>query len=147
MGPFSNPNTNTNASTSTDAPHIPYATEATQEHEHEVDLLKLRRLLGRLSPLEQDAVMSYAGGEDSLRQIGERHGVSREWVNQIRRRVLTQLRLGLRVDFDLRTLHPHGAHEDVERSLSQDVTDIDERCTDDGSSKDYVSDLAVYHRK
>lgn len=67
--------------------------EAYTEHDRKC----LQAALARLTPLERRAVLSYSRDVDSLRAIGEEFGVSREWVNQIRRRVLAQLRLTLRV--------------------------------------------------
>jgi RNA polymerase sigma factor (sigma-70 family) len=62
------------------------------------DLENLSAALNKLSPFEKAAVLSYGGGATStLRVIGEEFGVSREWVNQTRKRVLGQLRHMLHV--------------------------------------------------
>jgi DNA-directed RNA polymerase specialized sigma subunit len=68
--------------------------------EAEYDLVKLRRALKRLSAVEQDAVMTYSGDCPPLRVVGEAHGISREWVNQTRKRAIRALRGALRVRYD-----------------------------------------------
>ena len=42
-------------------------------------------------------MLSYGGEMPPLREIGDNHGVSREWVNQTRKKVIAQLRYTLRV--------------------------------------------------
>jgi DNA-directed RNA polymerase specialized sigma subunit len=61
------------------------------------DLRKMERALRRLSPVEHAAVMTYTGECPPLRVVGEAHGISREWVNQTRKKALRALRGSLRV--------------------------------------------------
>jgi DNA-directed RNA polymerase specialized sigma subunit len=67
------------------------------EREHKVDIDKMKRRMKTLSPLQVAAVNTYAQDSASLKSIGETFGVSREWVNQTRKRVVRDLRLSLRV--------------------------------------------------
>lgn len=61
------------------------------------DLEKLDRALHRLSSVEKAAVLTYGGDSPPLRVVGEEHGISREWVNQTRKKALRNLRGSLRV--------------------------------------------------
>ena len=61
------------------------------------DLERLQKALNKLSAFEREAVLSYGGQMPPLREIGDSHGVSREWVNQTRKKVIAQLRYSLRV--------------------------------------------------
>lgn len=67
------------------------------DKEMQADIDRLRRALAKLSPFEREAVLSYGGEMPPLREIGDHHGVSREWVNQTRKKVIAQLRYTLRV--------------------------------------------------
>ena len=67
------------------------------EGEMKSDLERLQKALNKLSPFEREAVLSYGGEMPPLREIGDNHGVSREWVNQTRKKVIAQLRYALRV--------------------------------------------------
>jgi RNA polymerase sigma factor (sigma-70 family) len=67
------------------------------EGEMQSDIERLKKALGRLTEFEREAVLSYGGEMPPLREIGEQHGVSREWVNQTRKKVIAQLRYTLRV--------------------------------------------------
>ena len=68
-----------------------------RDGEMQADVDRLRRALAKLSPFEREAVLSYGGEMPPLREIGDNHGVSREWVNQTRKKVIGQLRYTLRV--------------------------------------------------
>lgn len=61
------------------------------------DIEKMKRAMKRLTPVEQAAVMTYSGDCPPLRVVGEAHGISREWVNQTRKRAIRALRGSLRV--------------------------------------------------
>ena len=62
------------------------------------DLRRLHKELSKLTPFERASALTYGGSENApLRRIGDEFGVSREWVNQTRKRVLTTLRNALRV--------------------------------------------------
>lgn len=61
------------------------------------DIERLKKALSRLTEFERESVLSYGGDMPPLREIGEQHGVSREWVNQTRKKVIAQLRYTLRV--------------------------------------------------
>ena len=67
------------------------------EAEMASDIERLKKALGRLTDFERESVLSYGGDMPPLRVIGEHHGVSREWVNQTRKKVIAQLRYTLRV--------------------------------------------------
>ena len=67
------------------------------EREHKVDIDKMKRRMKTLSPFQVAAVNTYTQDSASLKSIGETFGVSREWVNQTRKRVVRDLRLSLRV--------------------------------------------------
>jgi len=65
--------------------------------EAQYDVDKLKKALTRLTPVERAAVMTYSGDCPPLRVVGEEHGISREWVNQTRKRAIRALRGALRV--------------------------------------------------
>lgn len=65
--------------------------------EMQSDINRLKKALNKLTPFEREAVLSYGGEMPPLREIGDQHGVSREWVNQTRKKVIAQLRYTLRV--------------------------------------------------
>jgi RNA polymerase sigma factor (sigma-70 family) len=65
--------------------------------EMQPDIERLKKALTKLNEFEREAVLTYGGEMPPLREIGEQHGVSREWVNQTRKRVISQLRYTLRV--------------------------------------------------
>jgi len=65
--------------------------------ELEYDIEKLKKAMTRLTPVERAAVMTYSGDCPPLRVVGEEHGISREWVNQTRKRAIRALRGALRV--------------------------------------------------
>ncbi len=80
---------------SDDAPYDIPAEEP--EREAKMDLEKLRRRMRHLTPFQIAAVNTYAQESPPLKSIGEKYGVSREWVNQTRKRVVRDLRASLRV--------------------------------------------------
>jgi len=67
------------------------------EHEARADLDKLRKRMRTLTPFQVAAVNTYTQESPPLKSIGEKYGVSREWVNQTRKRVVRDLRASLRV--------------------------------------------------
>lgn len=69
--------------------------EEIRESKHDLD--KMKRAMKRLTPVEKAAVLTYGGDAPPLRVVGEEHGISREWVNQTRKRALRTLRSALRV--------------------------------------------------
>lgn len=73
------------------------STEEEPESESHYDIEKLERAMSRLTPVERAAVMTYSGECPPLRVVGEEHGISREWVNQTRKRAIRALRGALRV--------------------------------------------------
>ena len=54
--------------------------------------------LAERNDFQREAVKTYAQESPPLKAIGARYGVSREWVNQTRKRVVSDLRAALRVD-------------------------------------------------
>ena len=68
------------------------------DHESRADLEKLRKKMRHLSPFQVAAVSTYTTEAPALKTIGAEYGVSREWVNQTRKRVVRDLRAALRVD-------------------------------------------------
>ena len=73
------------------------AAEKEPEGEAHYDIEKLQRAMARLTPVERAAVMTYSGECPPLRVVGAAHGISREWVNQTRKRAIRALRGTLRV--------------------------------------------------
>lgn len=71
--------------------------DADDQREHKHDLDKMRRAMKRLSPVERAAVLTYGGEAPPLRVVGEEHGISREWVNQTRKKAIRTLRAAMRV--------------------------------------------------
>jgi len=67
------------------------------EREAKADIEKLRKRMRHLTPFQVAAVNTYAQESPPLKSIGEKYGVSREWVNQTRKRVVRDLRASLRV--------------------------------------------------
>ena len=57
----------------------------------------MKRAMKRLTPVEKAAVLTYGGDTPPLRVVGEEHGISREWVNQTRKRAIRTLRAAMRV--------------------------------------------------
>jgi RNA polymerase sigma factor (sigma-70 family) len=72
-----------------------YEVEETREHKHDLD--KMKKAMKRLTPVEKAAVLTYGGDTPPLRVVGEEHGISREWVNQTRKRAIRTLRAAMRV--------------------------------------------------
>lgn len=68
------------------------------EHELKADLDVLKKKMRHLNDFQREAVKTYAQESPPLKAIGARYGVSREWVNQTRKRVVSDLRAALRVD-------------------------------------------------
>lgn len=78
-----------------DVPYEIPAQEAESEAKKDVELL--RKKLRNLTPFQLEAVKSYTFEGPALKTIGASHGVSREWVNQTRKKVLRDLRAAMRV--------------------------------------------------
>jgi RNA polymerase sigma factor (sigma-70 family) len=68
------------------------------ERELKADLEVLKKKMRHLNEFQREAVKTYAQESPPLKAIGARYGVSREWVNQTRKRVVSDLRAALRVD-------------------------------------------------
>ena len=68
------------------------------ERESKADLDVLKKKMRHLNDFQREAVKTYAQESPPLKAIGARYGVSREWVNQTRKRVVSDLRAALRVD-------------------------------------------------
>lgn len=62
-----------------------------------LDVQRMEKLLARLSPVERDVVQTFGDEETTLREVCERHDVSREWGRRVRRNALGKLRAALRV--------------------------------------------------
>jgi RNA polymerase sigma factor (sigma-70 family) len=67
------------------------------ERELKADLEVLKRKMRHLNEFQREAVKTYAQESPPLKAIGARYGVSREWVNQTRKKVVQDLRAALRV--------------------------------------------------
>lgn len=70
--------------------------EPERESRHDVE--KMRRRMRHLTPFQLAAIKSYVSEGMPLKDIGEEYGVSREWVNQTRKKVMRDLRASLRVE-------------------------------------------------
>jgi len=102
-----NPNSNNVIAIGTPAPRRAddsYDTEMAYElpydepdHESRADLEKLRKKMRHLTPFQIAAVQTYTTESPALKTIGAEYGVSREWVNQTRKKVVRDLRAALRV--------------------------------------------------
>ena len=80
-----------------DSSRFDLSDDAPEPREHKHDLDKMRRAMKRLTPVEKAAVLTYGGEAPPLRIVGEEHGISREWVNQTRKKALRTLRAAMRV--------------------------------------------------
>jgi RNA polymerase sigma factor (sigma-70 family) len=85
------------ASSDEDSGRFDLAVEPEEERESRHDLDKMKRAMRRLTPVERAAVVTYGGEAPPLRVVGEEHGISREWVNQTRKKAIRTLRMALRV--------------------------------------------------
>ncbi len=78
-----------------EAPYELPAPDVDGEAKKDIELL--RKKLRNLNQFQLEAVRSYTLEGPALKTIGANHGVSREWVNQTRKRVLRDLRAAMRV--------------------------------------------------
>jgi RNA polymerase sigma factor (sigma-70 family) len=80
-----------------DSGRFDLAAEVDDERESRHDIERMKRAMKRLTPIERAAVVTYGGEAPPLRVVGEEHGISREWVNQTRKKAIRTLRMALRV--------------------------------------------------
>ena len=74
---------------------VPFEADEPPESQHDLD--RMKKAMRRLNPVERAAVLTYGGDCPPLRVVGEEHGISREWVNQTRKKAIRTLRMALRV--------------------------------------------------